>query len=91
MDFNLDNDDIEEDEKKKDEPKEKQNAADEIQEDLDKQEETHRDRKSSPTKTPKTPAASTFEEKQRQLLLADCQRLKKKMTTVRSSIQRPPL
>ena len=90
MDFNLDNDDIEEDEKKKDEPKEKQNATDEIQEDLDKQEETPRDRKSSPTKTPKTPA-STFEEKQRQLLLADCQRLKKKMTTVRSSIQRPPL
>ncbi|XP_028405169.1 uncharacterized protein LOC114527660 isoform X2 [Dendronephthya gigantea] len=38
-----------------------------------------------------TKAVSSYEEKQHQLLLADCQRLKKEMTKVRSTIQRPPL
>lgn len=38
-----------------------------------------------------TTAASTFEEKQKQLMLADCQRLKKKMNVIKNSIQRPPL
>ena len=35
--------------------------------------------------------ATTFEEKQRQLMLADCKRLIKRMTIVKNSIDRPPL
>ena len=35
--------------------------------------------------------AATFEEKQQQLMLADCLRLKKRMSTAKSSINRPPL
>ena len=38
-----------------------------------------------------TGGATTFEEKQRQLMLADCKRLIKRMTIVKNSIDRPPL
>jgi hypothetical protein len=76
-----------ENDKKDAESKKEQNTKDEVHEDKDKREAFSRDQKSPPAKTP----ASTFEEKQRQLLLADCQRLKKKMTKVRTSIERPPL
>ena len=69
-----------------------QKTSDEIEEDDEEEEveQTHGDQTSPQASNAKT-AASTYEEKQRQLLLADCQRLKKKMTQVKNSIERPPL
>ena len=87
----IDNDeDVKEDQNKKDESKKDQNTNDEIEEDENELEQAPRDQKSPQARNAKT-AASTYEEKQRQLLLADCQRLKKKMTEVKNSIERPPL
>ena len=74
------------------ESKDEQNMDNQAEEAVEskKKHTQYRDEKSSPAKSSKTPL-STYEEKQRQLLLADCQRLKKRMTKVKTSIQRPPM
>ena len=82
--------DRKEDEEKEEESSKEKVPKDKVEDDSEKQEQSPRLQKSPPAKNPKTPA-STYEEKQRQLLLADCQRLKKSMTKVRNGIQRPPL
>ena len=82
--------DRKDDQNTKDESKD-QKTSDEIEEDEEEEVETTPGDQTSPQASNAKTAASTYEEKQRQLLLADCQRLKKKMTQVKNSIERPPL